>query len=207
MIALPPNPALNRPIIDWSIEVQKTLRRLRPTSGPGIRITESENGLVISAAQSPTVAGTAAAPELQPWQITDIAGVGDPDPSTHLYASYTCKIVPGTIMGIMPGNMLDTFTVSADLNKFIARATTDGKVMTSVSIVASTSDPVPQDAGLNQLPETFDLLFGIMFAGNPSRTIGTGNPRIIPLQILTTPMATPPAPGMPAEDRWYIWSF
>jgi hypothetical protein len=49
MISLPPEPASGMNILDWAREVQKCLRRLRLTSGPGIRLTESTNSTTISA--------------------------------------------------------------------------------------------------------------------------------------------------------------
>jgi hypothetical protein len=49
MISLPPEPAGGMNILDWAREVQKCLRRLRLTSGPGIRLTESTNSTTISA--------------------------------------------------------------------------------------------------------------------------------------------------------------
>lgn len=49
MLNLPPDPATGEAVLPWARAVNAALRRLRLTSGPGIRITESANSTAISA--------------------------------------------------------------------------------------------------------------------------------------------------------------
>ena len=85
MTPLPPTPSTGKPIIEWALEAQKTLRRLRPVAGPGIRITEGTNNLIISADRS---AGGSGAAEVKPFQLSVVMSDDEtPVPMIRVVAS------------------------------------------------------------------------------------------------------------------------
>ncbi|MFZ4774638.1 MAG: hypothetical protein ACOYM3_04700 [Terrimicrobiaceae bacterium] len=143
MIPLPPNPAPGYPILDWARSAQETLRRSRPVAGPGIRITESTNNLVISA-DAARPADAAATPT--PWDVLSyIAGTG------------ALRLYPGLVNGLLPSNILSPITVSdAGVTWIIVRQATDGKRITSSLLVAVTTPPVSPSTELGGAPSSFD---------------------------------------------------
>jgi hypothetical protein len=148
--------------------------------------------------------GIAAAVEPKPWDILDLTGVGEP--TDGIFSSYTATVQPGLINGITANNMMDDFSVDPTLTYWTADCTTDGKAITYVEISTSTTAPDPQSAGMNVLPTNFSVLFGITFNGISYRTIGTGNPTATSSLVLMTDKVSPPPPGMPTQDGWYIWA-
>lgn len=87
MISLPHEPSGGMKILDWAREVQKCLRRLRLTSGPGIRLTEGTNGTAISADPA---RGAGSNPK-RPFELevtTDPADTSEnPQPKIRIYPS------------------------------------------------------------------------------------------------------------------------
>lgn len=97
MIVLPPEPSSGENILLWAREVQKCLRRLRLTSGPGIRLTESPNSTTISADSK---GGRTAIPTItHPFQLLDATTAED---GVHNYA---VRVVGGTLAGLLPEEM------------------------------------------------------------------------------------------------------
>lgn len=88
MITLPPEPSGGTNILTWAREVQKCLRRLRLTPGPGIRISEGANSTAISA--DPKSGGKPVTPP-RPFELrveTDPADTSEnPPPKIRVYPS------------------------------------------------------------------------------------------------------------------------
>lgn len=206
MISLPPEPAVKKPIIDWAIQAQKTLRALRPVAGPGIKITESANNLVISSVQT---AGASAA--RLPWDIFSLSGVGTPDPGTGAYASYNAKVWPGTLNGLIPTNLVGTggleeFTFSGSgAIIFKVAAVTNGKAVTSCTIVADSAQPATQVPAVNALPTAFEVAFAVVAGGVAYRCLGPANITAAGEKLFVTDRTTQPAFGQLGYQSWYAW--
>jgi hypothetical protein len=186
------------------------VRRARVLPGVGIKLTETLNGTIVSLKPS-RGAGGSENPERRPWDIVNLRGIGEPN-QDGVFPSYEAEVWPGTLAAIMPGNLftsgeLTTFTVPSSLTKWKGRVTTDGKQVTTVTIVADAQDPPTQVLVPSALPATADFVFGLTLNGQVFRTIGNGNPSVSFNQAIVTDKTSPPPPGVPGVDRWYRLNF
>lgn len=190
MIPLPPNPATGFPILDWAREVQKTLARLRPVAGPGIKITEGTNNLVISAdRQNPQ----SSAQTMNPWDVLS-------------YASSTgaLRLYPGLVNGIIPSNILTDLTVADEATTWVvARQVTDGKRITSSSLVAVTDPPVSPSTELGGAPSTFDWPV-LLRAAQTFFPLERANLYFETLEAWREAVETP-EPGAPQWSSYWTW--
>jgi hypothetical protein len=113
------------------------------------------------------------------------------------------KVWPGTIAGILPNNILDSFSVSASLTYWICTCYTDGKQITSATISTSTTYPDTQTLVPSSLPYSAAFIFAITQDGLSYRTIGIGNPNVVYNQAIVTDKTESPPFGVPGVDRWY----
>lgn len=181
------------------------VRRARVLPGVGIKLTETVNGTVVSV--KPQRIAVGGAPNMAPWDIFGLAGIGEPD-SEGKYSNYEASVWPGTVAGIFPSNLfsdgeLAKFNVGKSLMKWKAKCLTNGKQITSVQIVVDASDPPAQTLVPSALPAEAMLVFGVTFEGIAYRTLGPGNPTVSLTQKITTDKTEPPMAGVPGVDRWY----
>jgi hypothetical protein len=183
-------PAIWERFAAW-IDGELRARELQP--GPGYTFLRSSGGysLNITAGSAPS----AATPS--PFDVTLVAD------STG--ANYTATIRPGTVNGILPSNMFSSFSISASATTYFkAVATTDGKQVTSVSIVANDQAPAVQVPVPQALPAGFQVLFAVAKAGNVFRTLASGNIAAA-AEFLFTANAANWSPGKPMTENWYHW--
>jgi hypothetical protein len=165
---------------------------LKIRTGPGLLLNQFGENVVISLLPSKPVATT---PTTQPWQVSLAAGTES--------GNYNGTIVPGTIAGILPSNILATFNVTSDLTYWKCTVSTDGTQITSAVINVDEDPPDSQTLIASALPTSADCLFAISQDGNVYRTIGAGNPNVTLNQAVITDKTTVPLPGTPGVDRWY----
>jgi|APGre2960657404_1045060.scaffolds.fasta_scaffold08747_3 hypothetical protein len=187
-INLPARVSSGQPVsADWANSIREAIARLAN------RKTPKKKG------------GGGGASEIQPWDIYEMTGTGTP--VSGVYPNYDCRVWPGSISSMMPTNMMSVITVPKDLTYWKAECTsTDGKRITLVEIVADGTPPVSQSPRISLAPASFEILFAVTLDGRAYRAIGDGNPTAAPHIALVTDKASPPSPGMPAQDLWYIWS-
>lgn len=142
--------------------------------------------------------------EIRPWDVFEMVGVGTPD-DDGIYASYACRVWPGSVSGVMASNIMAQITVSKNLTYWKAACTTNGTKITSVGIDADTSPPVGQTPESNVAPLAFEVPFAVTLDGKAYRTIGSGSITAVPKLAFALDKAAPPAPGMPSQDFWYLW--
>lgn len=118
----------------------------------------------------------------------------------------SATIVPGTLNGILPTNMFDSFTLDATSTwYFKAGATTDGTQVTAVEIFVDNSPPDVQVPVPQALPASFDKLFAMSVDGKVFRMIPDGSITVA-AQPLFTADRTSWAPGKPMTETWYSWA-
>jgi len=155
------------------------LRRIRPVAGRGINIQQEGNGTRISALDS-FVSG-AGGSRRQPWDIYVSDTEGEEDAIT-----YTLKVQPGTISGILPANWNDEFTAQSDEVYYgVAEITTDGQDLTGVSIDISTEVPNFATPELFSVPTSVKLLFGFGLNTKTFRVFAPGSPTVRPRPWIT----------------------
>ena len=135
---------------------------------------------------------------------------------TSLVDSTTVTIAPGTINALVPSNMFDVngrpyLTISAtDTTQYVLlTASTNGKIITSASLSASTSNV---DPSLNIMkgaaPASFQVLIAIIVnvLGQQIFQIGLGNITAIPKQMFLEGKV-PVGIGAEPFDRWWSWVY
>ena len=117
----------------------------------------------------------------------------------------TATIVPGTVNGILPSNIFDTFTLdTTSVWYFKATATTDGKIVTAVELNVDSSPPDTQTPVPQAMPAAFDKLFAMVKDGKVFRMIPDGS-ITVGAQSLFVADRESWTPGKPMTETWYAW--
>ncbi len=146
--------------------------------------------------------GSGATSKLVPWDSSSLAGVGSPNPTTGLYSSYKLKLWPGSVGGVIPGNMLAEITVSG-VQYLAATCTCASGGVASCTLSPGGSPPGPQPHALYAPPGNLDILIGI-FADGKWYNLWGKNITVRSVETLreTDPGAT--AYGLPYRS-YYRW--
>jgi hypothetical protein len=132
---------------------------------------------------------------LQPWSIFNLTGVSP---------NYTARVWPGTVNGILPGNIMQTFSVSGSgVNVLKAVVSTNGQSIQSVDIQVGQAQP--QVATLFSLPTTVEIAFGVIADLKIYRTIGSGNITLTPELAFVKDKDSAPSISQLVYENWYIW--
>jgi len=140
----------------WNGRVAPTLdanfRELQILPGIGYTLKKSAGGVSLVIQQQ-----SASKPPTNPFDII---------PSVDSSGSTAINLWAGSVNGIMPTNMFDSFTVD-DTSLWYAKATvdTDGSAVTEVTINVDTSAPDVQHSADGELPSGFDVILGLYKAG------------------------------------------
>jgi hypothetical protein len=101
---------------------------------------------------------------------------------------------------------LTEFTISGTTTIiFKARAATNGSNITSLTIVADATQPIPQVPAVNAMPDAFDAVFAMIIGGVVFRTIGAGNISATSTKLFITDKASTPEFGQLGYESHYIW--
>ena len=148
MIPLPPEPSLNKPIIDWALQVQKFLRRVRPASAPGLK--EGTDGWTISNAPNVAASSTATIHPFQAVFPSPFIGEGEPPSDQAL----RFKVRPGIISAWssssprLATNLTDELTALDDQERYYcwieANFTSDGQVVSLADFKYAHGAEVPE---------------------------------------------------------------
>lgn len=133
-----------------------------------------------------------------------VAGTPDQPWSVNIKGS-TASINPGTVAGIVPSNMFNTYQIGGFgvIYYWKCEVQTDGKQITSAEIKVDENPPSSQTLVPSALPVSAEFAFAISKGKNVYRTIGPGNPSVVFNQAVITDKEDPPPPGVPGVDRWY----
>jgi len=167
----PQRPLLRELSADRLNTILQEIRRNKPKGERGITVRQSGDGTYIGLASAIPAGGASAASRRLPWDIyvEDTEGEGDS-------ISYTLKVQPGTLARVLPDNYDNDWSANnSDLYYGIARVSTDGTYITSVSIDISSSAPSPQVATEWSLPDSVDILFGLFVGGQSYNVADGGN--------------------------------
>ena len=179
---------------------------LRP--GVGYTISSGPGGPSLNV-QAGTGSSSSAAPTPSPFDVTLVpVEVSGGSGGSTAPTSYTATIRPGTVNGILPSNIFDSFTIEASQTTYFkAVATTNGKVVTSVSIVADDQAPAVQVPVPQALPAGFEVLFAVSSHGTVFRTLARGSSIVADSNALFVADRSGWTPGHPLTETWYAWSF
>lgn len=137
------------------------------------------------------------APPVQsfPWQITASSQNGQ----------IIVKVKPGTINGLLPSNMFDTWTVGATGTTYVTLdCTTDGYNITDAEVDGnSTVPPDPFTSELNLLPFEFSILLGVIVDRRVFQT--TENLLEATAKAGLQVLKDDPQPGEPYYDTYWTW--
>lgn len=170
---------------------------MRPKSGRGISVSHTGDGTQINL--SANLKGGSASSESRPWDIYVENAQGEEG-----NISYTLKVMPGTLAGILPSNWDDEFTVNGDgLFYGIARVTTDGEYISAVEIDIASQPPLEQEAVKFGLSTEIDIVFGLFKEGSAYNVVNSGNINVRGQVVLVTTPETLPAVGQPMFDLYF----
>jgi hypothetical protein len=159
----PSRPLLKEVSADRLNAILSEIKKNRPRGERGITVRQAGDATYIGLAAS-TKQNSA---RLLPWDIYIKEAQDD---------TYTLKVVPGTLAGILSSNWDNEFTANdADLYYGIATVTTDGTYITNVTIDITTTEPTFQEATEWGLPGSVEILFGLFKNGQSYNVTGGQN--------------------------------
>jgi hypothetical protein len=173
-------PLLGEITADKLNAILQEIRRNRPLGERGITVRQTGDGARIGLAAA--LKGGGPPPRRQPWDIyiEDSEGEGDEK-------SYTLKVQPGTLAGILPDDWNDEFEVSgSELFYGIAKVTTDGTFINSVEITITNLQPEIQEPVEYGLSESVDILFGLFKQGASYNLTGGTNIDVYGKNVIIT---------------------
>lgn len=184
-------------------QIVRQIRLNRPIAGNGISVTQTGDGIRITAGKS---AGGFASQGEAPWDIyikdSQTEGEGEGAVTT-----YTLAVRAGTLAGVLPSNILTYEKVGVPDDQFcygIAKVTTDGQFVTDVQVEISTDQPAQQIPTAFGLQTNIEILFGIFDSGAAyNLTTGTGNIDVKATNVMASPKQNT-APGEPLFDLFYL---
>jgi len=198
----PSRPLLRELSADRLNSILAEIRRNKPLPGRGITVRQTGQGTAIDLAASiPRDGGTPATP--QPWdliaRVDPDADPEDPEPP------YAVRVIPGTVARVLADNWDYEFTgIQRETLYFgIARVTTDGTYITSVTLDMTDEPPAPQGAVKFGLAEEIDLLFGLFKDGAAYNVVGEADLSVVATNVAVAEADPPAAPGAAMFEVYY----
>ena len=187
--------------------IEDNFREVTLQPGVGYTLKNGPGGSSLVVNNGGGSASSAAAPS--PFDVTLVpVEVSGGSGGSTAPTSYTATIRPGTVNGILPSNIFDSFTIEASQTTYFkAVAATNGKVVTSVSIVADDQAPAVQVPVPQALPAGFEVLFAVSAQGTVFRTLAPGSSIVAGPNALFVADRSGWTPGHPLTETWYAWSF
>jgi hypothetical protein len=170
------------------------IRKNRPRGERGITVRESGDATYIGLATAIKQGGAPA--QRNPWDIYVESSEED---------TYTLKVQPGTLGGVLASNWEAEFEASGNgLFYGIAKVTTDGRFVTGVTLEIGEDPPTQQSPTAWGLEEEIDLLFGLFKDGASYNLVGAGNLPAEARLVATAENEAPVATGFPLFDLYYV---
>jgi hypothetical protein len=105
-------------------------------------------------------------------------------------------VVPGTAGGLLALNYDEEFSAdNSSLYYAKAVAVTDGRAITSITIVIDTDPPEPEPPEPWGIASTVEALFGLFIQGSAKKLVSAAGPSISPRVWINLPANPPAAPG------------
>jgi hypothetical protein len=186
----PSRPLLKEVSADRLNAILSEIKKNRPRGERGITVRQAGDATYIGLAANFKGGGTPIT--LKPWDIY----VENASENT-----YTVKVYPGTLgNNLLASNWDDEFTLSKDQLYYAkAVATTDGQIVTGLSIVIDESPPEQQTPLLYSVPNSASFLFGLFY--NFPLNLGL-TAKGIAEAVYSLPRTNPP-PGEYAVEVYY----
>jgi len=197
----PSRPLLRELSADRLNSILAEIRRNKPLPGRGITVRQTGQGTAIDLAASVPRGGTPI--PRQPWDL--IARVDpDADPEDE-NPPYLVSVQPGTVARVLADNWDYEFTgIQRETLYFgIARVTTDGTYITSVTLDLTDEPPAPQEAVKFGLAEEIDLLFGLFKDGAAYNVVGEADLSVVATNVAVAEADPPAAPGEAMFEVYY----
>jgi hypothetical protein len=124
------------------------------------------------------------------------------------YDSVAEQFIPGTVGGVVPTNMGDTFTFPLTGTRYCyldCSATAQGQI-TAATIVVSATAPGSTTPTQGTAPVSFDFLFGVAVDGVYSLLIPCGSPNPSPFEVIRIEKPGPLFPGELPYDTYWSWA-
>ena len=198
----PSRPLLRELSADRLNSILAEIRRNKPLPGRGITVRQTGQGTAIDLAAPISRGGSSTPTRRLAW---DLIPRVDPDSTDPEDPTYLIRVQPGTLNGFLPTNWDEEFTGINNNDLYFAKAivTTDGQVISSVSIAIDdqpAAEQVPQEYSI---PSPIEYVFGLFFQGAAYRIIAPGSITLRPDPWIVEP-ATPPAePGEVPYSIYY----
>lgn len=116
------------------------------------------------------------------------------------YVNFT----PGYINGLYPTNIFVPISIVAGTNIYVmCSCVSDGKTITSASMVTTATNPTQIPITQNLAPTAFDIQIGVIYGGLGFQ-VARGNITAIPtVQFIESRI--PPSQGEEPFIRWWTW--
>jgi hypothetical protein len=175
------------------------IRKNRPRGERGITVRESGDATYIGLASQRTVSG------FQEQTHAFKINVSSPDAN-----QYEATVSPGTINSLLPSNCFDgaelrKFSVTANQLVYInLNCTSDGQKITSATIAAQATAPLPQPPTLFSLPTAPTFLIGVVYNSSVYQAV-TDNITVSGKQAFIKNATGNVQPGQLGYEIWYNW--
>jgi hypothetical protein len=193
----PQRPLLRELSADRLNTVLQEIRRNKPKGERGITVRQSGDGTYIGLAAAIPVGGGGAAAPRQPWDIYVEESEGEEENIT-----YTLKVQPGLIAGVLPRNYEDEFAADRELHYGIVKVSTDGEFITGAEIAIQKTLPQEQTPQKFGLEAEIEVLFGLFYRGS-NKNLVVGEIKVRATNVLAVPAETPTV-GSPPFDVYYL---
>jgi len=192
----PSRPLLKEVSADRLNAILSEIKKNRPRGERGITVRQAGDATYIGLAAN--FKGGGKGVRTMPWDITIEEAEGEDDNIT-----YTLKVQPGLIAGVLPDNYEDEFSANSDdLYYGIVKVTTDGEFITGAEIAITTEPPDQQTPQKFGIASQIDVLFGLFFEGQ-SKNLVVGEIKVRATNVLAVPAETPTV-GSPPFDVYYL---
>jgi hypothetical protein len=185
----------------WNQLVDEVERRT-VSVGAGLQLTETGSATIVSVLKkrSGGTAGAAVDVDTCPFDITLTPQAS---PSTH----YDVTLLAGTVNGMVPSGMMSAFDYDPATTAYVKiNCGTNGKTVSSATMVVDTSAPTYIQANASGGQSTFDITIAVIKApGTVMKTLGWCGSVQVTLQEVFLADKVSPAIGEAPYTRWYQW--
>lgn len=175
------------------------IRKNRPRGERGITVRQAGDATYIGLASQRTVSGF--------QEQTHAFKINVSSPDTN---QYEATVSPGTINSLLPSNCFDgaelrKFSVTANQLVYInLNCTSDGQKITSATIAAQATAPLPQPPTLFSLPTAPTFLIGVVYNSSVYQAV-TDNITVSGKQSFIKNATGNVQPGQLGYEIWYNW--
>jgi hypothetical protein len=189
-------------IATWLNQVRECIIASELKPSPNTKVRRTTGGTYVAHVQSRggSSIGGSSTPSSCPFDITLTPQAG---PSTH----FDLTIAAGTVNSEVPASILSVVDYDPATTIFVkAHCLTDGKSVTSSSIVVDTSAPAINVANASSGTSTLDICIAVVSGGVVQKTLGWCGSITVTLEEVFLEDKVSPSIGESPYIRWYQWS-